>query len=73
MIFCLSEKAKRANELSVGVPYAEQERLPLDSIRTRVTPSKRESERQVNCRGTFYFQLGRKVSMSAINKIIARF
>lgn len=73
MYFYLSEETKRANELSVGVPCEEQERLPLESVGTKVIPSKRESERYVNSRGTLYFQLGRKVSMSEINSIIDSF
>lgn len=73
MKFSLNEEAMRANELSVGVPCEEQERLPLDLLNTRVVPSGRESERQVNPRGTLYFQMGRKVSMSQINHIIAQF
>lgn len=73
MRFILNEEAKRANELSVGVSCEEQERLPLDMLNTRVIPSERESDRQVNTRGTFYFQMGRKVSMSQINHIIAQF
>lgn len=73
MNFYLTEETKRANEMSVGVSCTEQERLPLDSLRTKVTPSVCESDRKVSSRGSFYFQMGRKVSMSEINETIARF
>ncbi len=68
-----TEESKRVNEMSVGISCEEQERLPFDMVGTKIIPSKRESERQVNPRGTLYFQLGRKVSMSEINRIIDSF
>ncbi len=69
----ISEEFRRANEMSVGIAYSEQERIPLDSLSSRVVVSKRESERQVASRGTIYLQMGRKVSMDFINKIIKKF
>jgi hypothetical protein len=73
MRFNFSNEAKRANEMSVGISYREQERIPMDALSSKVKPSVCESSRRVTPRESVYLQMNRKASLTAIKDIISRF
>jgi hypothetical protein len=73
MRFNFSNEAKRANEMSVGISYREQERIPMDALSSKVKPSVCESNRRVTPRGSVYLQMNRKASLTSIKEVIARF
>ena len=73
MRFSFSNEAKQANEMSVGISYREQERIPMDVLSSKVKPSICESTRRVTPRGSVYLQMNRKASMISIKEIIAHF
>ncbi len=74
MEFRLHTDARLTSEKSVGIPCAKQQMTHLNAL-CNANPSHKVSRsvRQIKPRGSIYLQLGRKVSMDKMRKIIQDF
>lgn len=74
MKFHLHSDARLTSEKSVGIPCAQQQMTRLDTLCERKSLHKTKGTvRQIKSRGSIYLQLGRKVSINDMKKIIQDF
>lgn len=73
MKFQLNNEARKISEKSVGMTCSQQKSTRLGVFgATNNSSNKNETNiRQIKPRGSVYLQLGRKISISKIEKIIA--